>query len=71
MPAPRREPPEGEPVVPAGAEEARRGFLLRLSPALLAELRAWAAQEVRSLNGHIEYLLRQAVQVRKHGRPRS
>jgi hypothetical protein len=45
-------------------EEARKGFLVRLPPSLLAELRAWANQEVRSLNGHIEFLLREAVRRR-------
>ena len=39
----------------------RKKFLLRLPPKLHAELRAWAEQEMRSLNGQIEYLLRQAV----------
>ncbi len=36
-------------------------FLLRLPPKLHEELRAWAAEEMRSLNGQIEYLLRQAA----------
>jgi hypothetical protein len=48
--------------------EARKGFLVRLPPALLAELRAWANQEVRSLNGHIEFLLRDALR-RRAGKP--
>ena len=48
--------------------EARKGFLLRLPPPLLAELRAWANAEVRSLNGHIEYLLREAVRRKRGGR---
>lgn len=48
------------------AEEARKGFLVRLPPSLLAELRAWANQEVRSLNGHIEYLLRDALRRRSN-----
>ena len=43
----------------------RRAFLLRLPPEVMAELRAWAAQELRSLNGHIEYLLRDALRRRK------
>jgi hypothetical protein len=30
------------------------------------ELKSWASQELRSLNGHIEFLLREAV--RRHGR---
>ena len=39
----------------------RKKFLLRLPPKLHEELRAWAEQEMRSLNGQIEYLLRNAV----------
>ena len=42
-------------------ESERKPFLLRLPPDLMEELRTWAAQELRSLNGHIEYLLREAV----------
>ena len=44
---------------------ARKSFLLRLPPDLLGELKGWAAQELRSLNGHIEYLLRKAAKERK------
>ena len=51
-----------------GRAEARKGFLLRLPPALLAELRAWANAEVHSLNGHIEYLLREAVRRKRGGK---
>ncbi len=43
----------------------RKSFLLRIDPALWADLEAWAADELRSVNGQIEYLLRQAVQKRK------
>ncbi|HEV3040659.1 MAG TPA: Arc family DNA-binding protein [Candidatus Angelobacter sp.] len=46
----------------------RKSFLLRIDPALWADLEAWAQDELRSINGQIEYLLRQAVQKRK-GRP--
>jgi len=45
--------------------EARKAFLLRMDPALRKELEAWAADELRSINGQIEYLLRQAVLRRK------
>ncbi len=45
--------------------EERKGFLLRLPPRLLADLRRWAQQEMRSLNGQIEFLLREAVHKRK------
>ncbi|RMH03016.1 MAG: hypothetical protein D6702_07235 [Planctomycetota bacterium] len=44
---------------------ARKPFLLRLPPDLLAELRAWAAHDLRSLNAHIEFLLREAVRRRR------
>jgi hypothetical protein len=43
----------------------KKPFLLRLPPDLMAELRAWANQDLRSLNSHIEYLLREAVKRRK------
>ncbi len=46
-------------------DSGRKAFLLRLSPELHAELRAWAAQDLRSLNAHIEWLLREAVRKRK------
>jgi hypothetical protein len=36
----------------------------------MSELRGWAAQEVRSLNGQIEFLLREAVRARKKGSPK-
>lgn len=39
----------------------RKRFLLRLSPALWEELRRWAAQELRSVNAQIEFLLARAV----------
>jgi hypothetical protein len=43
----------------------RKSFLLRIDPALWADLEAWAADELRSVNGQIEYILKQAVQRRK------
>lgn len=45
----------------------RKPFLLRIDPALWAELESWAQAELRSVNGQIEYLLRQAVVKRKGG----
>lgn len=41
--------------------DKRKSFLLRVDPELWAEVEAWAAAELRSVNGQIEYLLRQAV----------
>lgn len=45
----------------------RKAFLLRLPPDLHEELRGWAAQELRSLNGQIEFLLREALKRRRGG----
>jgi hypothetical protein len=46
----------------------RKPFLLRIDPELWADLEAWASDELRSVNGQIEYLLRQAVVKRKGSR---
>jgi len=46
-------------------KEERKPFLLRIPPDLWVELERWAAAELRSVNGQIEYLLRQAVDKRK------
>lgn len=43
----------------------RKPFLLRIDPRLWTELEAWAGQELRSVNGQIEYLLREAVARRR------
>jgi hypothetical protein len=43
----------------------RKPFLLRIDPKLWEELEAWAAEELRSVNGQIEYLLKMAVMKRK------
>lgn len=47
--------------------EARKSFLLRIDPKLWAQLEAWSQEELRSVNGQIEYLLRQAVAQRRKG----
>jgi hypothetical protein len=52
------------------AAEARKAFLLRLSPDLWRELEKWAADDLRSINAQIEFLLRQAVARRKGGASR-
>jgi len=48
----------------------KKAFLLRISPELWAELNRWAADELRSVNGQIEYVLKRAVEERR-GRRRS
>ena len=47
------------------AEKDKKAFVLRISPALLKEVETWAADEFRSTNGQIEYLLQQALLARK------
>jgi hypothetical protein len=44
---------------------ARKPFLLRIDPELWDDLEAWAQDELRSVNGQIEYVLKQAVMKRK------
>ena len=48
--------------------EGRKAFLLRLPPDLWKELEKWAADELRSVNAQIEYLLRDAAQKRRKSR---
>lgn len=40
----------------------RKPFLLRVDPALLESLQRWANDDLRSLNGQIEFVLRRAIQ---------
>jgi hypothetical protein len=47
---------------------ARKQFLLRIDPEVWADVEKWAADELRSVNGQIEYLLRQAVEKRKRAK---
>ena len=48
--------------------DERKAFLLRIDPQVWVELESWAAEELRSVNGQVEYILRQAVQKRKKAR---
>lgn len=43
------------------ASPKRKAYPLRIDPKLWVELEAWAQQEFRSVNGQIEFLLREAV----------
>jgi hypothetical protein len=47
---------------------ARKAFLLRVDPKLLDALQGWADEELRSLNGQIEYVLRTALNHRRTAR---
>jgi len=46
----------------------RRPFLLRMDPEVYAALQRWAADDLRSLNAQIEFVLRRAL--REEGRLR-
>ena len=44
----------------------RDAFLVRMDPAIIDALKKWAAEELRSVNGQVEYVIRDAL--RKEGR---
>ena len=39
----------------------KKAFLLRIDEAVLAAMQRWAEEDLRSLNGQIEFALRQAL----------
>jgi hypothetical protein len=43
------------------ASPDKKAFLLRIDPALWVEIERLAAQELRSANAQVEYLLREAL----------
>ena len=51
----------------------RKQYLLRIDPSLWAEIEKWAGDELRSVNGQIEFILARAVKdagrERKRSRP--
>ena len=53
------------------ASPDKKSFLLRVDPALWAEIERLAAAELRSVNAQVEYLLRDAVAARRGGRTHS
>lgn len=42
----------------------RKSFLMRIDPALWGEIERWAADELRSVNGQVEFILREAIKRR-------
>lgn len=46
------------------ASPGKKAFLLRIDPATWAEIERLAQSELRSVNGQIEYLLRDALERR-------
>ena len=47
------------------SEKDKKAFVLRINPTLLKELEVLAANEFRSTNGQIEYLLNEAIKSKK------
>ena len=47
----------------------RKAFLLRVDPQLLEAVQRWANDDLRSLNGQIEFLLRRSLQQAGRLRP--
>lgn len=47
----------------------KKGFALRISPEMMAAVEKWAADEFRSTNGQIEWIIDQALQ--KAGRKKT
>ncbi|MBE7177872.1 MAG: Arc family DNA binding domain-containing protein [Mucilaginibacter polytrichastri] len=45
----------------------KKAFVLRISPETLRQIEQWAADEFRSTNGQIEFLLQRALNERKRG----
>lgn len=47
-------------------KKQNKGFLLRLDPATMELVERWAAQEFRSVNGQIQWIIADAL--RRHGK---
>lgn len=48
------------------AKQVNKGFLLRLDPEMMELVEKWAAQEFRSVNGQIQWII--AESMKRHGR---
>lgn len=47
--------------IPTGIMANRDSFLLRMDPEVMEAIRHWARDDLRSVNGQIEFLLRRAL----------
>lgn len=59
-------PPAPEPDLARRRGDPRKAVLVRLDPRLWEALERWARDDLRSVNGQIEYLLTEAA--RRRGR---
>ena len=53
---------EEDPAPRAARARERKSMLLRLDPAVHEALARWAADDLRSTNAHVEWLLRRALE---------
>ena len=47
------------------ASPGKKAFLMRIDPKLWKELERWAQDELRSVNGQVEFILKRAVAKRR------
>jgi len=50
------------------SEKDKKAFVLRINPDVLKEIEQWAGDEFRSTNGQIEYLLNEALKLKRKRR---
>jgi hypothetical protein len=67
MPAVTNKNAASSQAAPEPKPQGKKQIPLRLSDSLYKELAAWAADDFRSVNGQIEYLLTECVRKRKKG----
>lgn len=47
----------------------KKAFVLRIDEKMLKELEKWAADDFRSINGQIEWILNQALKKQRRSKP--
>ena len=55
--------------MPAKKTSADKGFLLRVDPAVMEMVEQWAADEFRSVNGQLQWIINDALKRYKRLRP--
>lgn len=61
----RKKSEKGKAANESGQRTAPKGFLLRLDPETMAMVEAWAAQEFRSVNGQLQWIVADALKRHK------
>ncbi|MBJ2182920.1 MAG: DNA-binding protein [Muribaculaceae bacterium] len=51
--------------MPARKTTPDKGFLLRIDPATMTEVERWAAEEFRSVNGQLQWIIAEALRRRR------